>query len=718
MDLQVDLERMLLAHKAVRAELLAERTPSGHWGGHVASSPFATAAAISALVTAHHPNTEIALRDSAAADGQVIEHLVQGDLSEFLVDSVHWLARHQNPDGGWGDCDAARSNIAATMLVQAAFRLTGIPAKYADLMLHADQYVAAQGGVAALRRRYGRDKTLVAPILANCALAGMVPWRQVPTLPFELVCLPKRWQQHLQMPVVRPATPILLAVGRAKFHHDPPRNPLMRLLRRSMRANCVSMLEQLQAADDSFLASTPMTAFVVMSLASIGYQEHPIVQRGVEFLLSAVRCDASWPIVTSLATSVTSLALNNLTVGRASATWPIRLSTHHASAALAMQDEPRMERATWEETAAAGDTVTDDLVGGERPQSHPSNSDEELINGEQPFNESNLDWLLECQRKEPSPLTDVPAGGWAWSDMPGALPNSKDTAAALVALARWPQPDEQFHRERIERSARLGVAWLLEIQGEDGGWPTFYHDSGSLRFDESGVDVTAHALRALAAWRGQWQTEGQENLLKSPAPFWERIGAALDRGWQYLESQQRGDGSYEPLWFGNEHQPGDHNPVVGTAEVLITCAELERLDLDMAQRAARWLLSAQHVGGGWGPPRAPVDYSSAEKDGFRAWRANEGMAKFCSVEETALAVTALLPLAETSQPFSKAVSSGLTWLANAVEQDAHRRPAVIGVFPSKIWYHERLYPLVFATGALSRAAHLMMAQRPAAAPVG
>jgi squalene-hopene/tetraprenyl-beta-curcumene cyclase len=184
-----------------------------------------------------------------------------------------------------------------------------------------------------------------------------------------------------------------------------------------------------------------------------------------------------------------------------------------------------------------------------------------------------------------------------------------------------------------------------------------------------------------------------------------------------LESQQGEDGRFNPLWFGNEHQPEDQNPVYGTAQVLIACAELKRLDTEMAHRAARWLLSVQHSTGGWGPPRAPRDYSGAEKDGFRAWRANEAMAKLCSVEETGLAITALLPLVDSSHGASRAVSAGLTWLATAVEQDAHRRPAVIGFYPSKLWYHERLYPLVFAAGAFSRATRLLAPQPHETAPV-
>ena len=289
MNLEVDAERLTLAHKAMRAELLSERAAAGNWVGQLGGSPFATAAAVSALVAAHRRDSKDELRAGAGGDGRVSEQVIQGDLSELLLESVHWLGRHQNPDGGWGDCVGARSNIAATMLVQAAFRLTGIPGKYADLMVRADDFVAAKDGVAGLRRRLGRNKSLLAAILANCALAGMVPWRQVPTLQFELICLPYYWRRDLQVLAARYATPIVLAVGRAKFHHDPPKNPISRLLRRSTRAKSLAALEHLQAADDSFLASMPLTAFVVMSLSSIGCQEHSVVGRGIEFLLSSVR---------------------------------------------------------------------------------------------------------------------------------------------------------------------------------------------------------------------------------------------------------------------------------------------------------------------------------------------------------------------------------------------------------------------------------------------
>ena len=155
-----------------------------------------------------------------------------------------------------GAIATAQSNIAATMLVQAAFRLTGIPAKYADLMVRPINYVAAQGGVAASARdSIGDDKTLLAAILANCALAGMVPWRQVPTLPFELVCLPKRWQRTFSMPVDRDATPAGARRWPGQVSSRSAAKSAHAALAAKHAAKSLTLLEQLQAADDSFLAS-------------------------------------------------------------------------------------------------------------------------------------------------------------------------------------------------------------------------------------------------------------------------------------------------------------------------------------------------------------------------------------------------------------------------------------------------------------------------------
>ncbi len=118
----VDPDRLQAAYKTARADLLAECDPSGHWVGRLSSSPLSTATAISALVLAEQH------AGSASRDFRP-EEVYLGDLSELIVASLHWLAGQQNADGGWGDTDRSQSNIATTILVGAAFRLTGIPVK-------------------------------------------------------------------------------------------------------------------------------------------------------------------------------------------------------------------------------------------------------------------------------------------------------------------------------------------------------------------------------------------------------------------------------------------------------------------------------------------------------------------------------------------------------------------------------------------------------------
>ena len=695
MNLHVDGERLIAARDAVRAELLGDRTVGGHWVGELASSPLATAAAVSALVVAHGNGS----LDAASLERTRLQDLVQGDLSELIIESLHWLAERQNEDGGWGDTERGRSNMAATLLVQSAFRLTCVPAKYEGLTDRADEYLAAQGGITAWRKRFGRDKSLTAPVLANAALAGLVPWRQVPVLPFEYVGLPKSWYGYLQLPVVSYAIPVLVAVGQLKFHHDRPRNPLTLMMRLASRKRSLAVIERMQPESGGFLESTPLTAFVVMSLANMDLAQHPIVRRGVEFLLASVRSDASWPIDTNLATWNTTLAMNAL-AGESTTANAGQVVEHIADSSR----ETVAVGASWQ------DTVRGVEVSELSPGVPPHRSDADALD------ENCLDWLLDCQHNETHPYTSANPGGWAWTDLPGGVPETDDTAGALVALARSRHRYPQLKQHRLQLAARRGVEWLLELQNGDGGWPTFCRGWSMLPFDRSASDLTAHALRALAVWQRLWQTDPRGAAL--PAELDKRISTAIDQGLRFLENEQHNDGSFVPLWFGNQYHPEGHNLVYGTARVLITCAELGRLDSDMAQRAARWLLGVQHANGGWGPPRSSPATSLANIYRSGTSRAEDALASFCSVEETAMAVEALLPLVESNQLCSRAVKNGLKWLVDAVEQGRLRQPSPIGFYFAKLWYHERLYPLVFAASALGQAVRQIAPQRAVVAPVG
>ncbi|MCH2119449.1 MAG: squalene--hopene cyclase, partial [Pirellulales bacterium] len=442
----VEIDRLRAAWRNARQELLAERAPSGHWVGELASSPLSTATAISALVLSHRGNCQFA--EDSKTEG--IEDLVQRELSDLVISSLRWLVRHQNDDGGWGDTDRSRSNIATTMLVRAVFQMTGVPAQYGHLAAKADAFIEQNGGVAALKRRYGKDKSFAVPILTNLALAGLVPWKQVPALPFEWACVPQSWYHLVRLPVVSYAVPALVAIGQAKFFHDPPRNPVMRFLRRACLQKSRAVLETMQPESGGYLEAIPLTSFVVMSMASSGQTESRVVQRGIEFLLNSVRSDGSWPIDSNLATWNTTLAVNALVPEQASA-----------------------------DDSSGGQVLTDSL----------------------------LQWLLDAQHAEQHPFTGAQPGGWAWTDLSGGVPDADDTAGALIALSRWQQHGSGYKNASVRKAAEDGAQWLIGLQNRDGGWPTFCRGWGHLPFDRSSCDITAHVVRALIAWRPYWETQ-------------------------------------------------------------------------------------------------------------------------------------------------------------------------------------------------------------------
>jgi hypothetical protein len=98
LNLPTDVERLVAAHQTVRAELLGERTVGGHWVGELSSSPLATAAAVSALVIAHSNGGFDSPDGVPLAERTQLQNMLQGGLSELIVESLHWLAGRQNVD--------------------------------------------------------------------------------------------------------------------------------------------------------------------------------------------------------------------------------------------------------------------------------------------------------------------------------------------------------------------------------------------------------------------------------------------------------------------------------------------------------------------------------------------------------------------------------------------------------------------------------------------
>jgi squalene-hopene/tetraprenyl-beta-curcumene cyclase len=545
----------------------------------------------------------------------------QTGLSTFqaqIKKGLEWLSENVNADGGWGDTIRSVSNLSTTTLCWAAFGAAqGAAMPFQKTIANAERWLTQNvGGIEpdrlapAVIARYGKDRTFSVPILTMCALAGRLgagpkAWKHVIPLPFELAAFPHRMFSALRLPVVSYALPALIAIGQAHHYHSPSRNPLARILRGATRRKTLKKLTEIQPSNGGFLEATPLTSFVTMSLAGSGEAGHVVVKRGVEFLSTSQREDGSWPIDTNLATWVTTLSVNAL------------------GAEAARRDESGANK-----------------VGS---------------------------WLLNQQYRQRHPYTYASPGGWAWTDLPGGVPDADDTAGALLALHNLGVQNEQ-----AREAAALGVEWLLNVQNSDGGIPTFCRGWGALPFDHSSADITAHAIRAWLEWMDQLSL-----------PLRTRTERALHRALRFLCRTQRSDGSWVPLWFGNQFAPDDENPTYGTARVLSalahsSCGRCEGIPLAI-QKATRWLVMAQNGDGSWG------GYTRGQS----------------SIEETALAIEALAEApSENDNGVREALGKGVNWLLEQIESGAWLQPSPIGFYFAKLWYYEELYPIIFTAGAL------------------
>jgi squalene-hopene/tetraprenyl-beta-curcumene cyclase len=453
------------------------------------------------------------------------------------------------------------------------------------------------------------------PILTMCALAGRLgtgreAWARIPQLPFELAAFPQRWFKWLRLPVVSYALPALISIGLVRHRHRPTLNPVSRGTRTMATGRALKLLERIQPSSGGFLEATPLTSFVVMSLLGAGLHDHPVVGRGVEFLTRSAREDGSWPIDTNLATWVTTLSVN------------------------ALANDPEFDR-------------------------HFPREDRSKVR----------DWLLGQQYRTEHPYTLADPGCWAWTDLPGGVPDADDTPGAMIALRHLDPQDP-----RCEQAALAGAAWLANLQNRDYGIPTFCRGWGKLPFDRSSADLTAHALRAWGAWGAQ-----------CGGVMWGSIDIAGMRGLSYLCRHQRDDGAWAPLWFGCQHAADEANLTYGTSRVLLATPGImsEKWRQPVA-RAVRWLAGAQNPDGGWGgAPGTPS-----------------------SIEETALAVEALATVAgERAAGTGEKVpdtfiSRGVEWLVRNTLRGTGFEPSPIGFYFAKLWYFEKLYPLIFTVAAL------------------
>ena len=321
------------------------------------------------------------------------------------------------------------------------------------------------------------------------------------------------------------------------------------------------------------------------------------------------------------------------------------------------------------------------------------------IHPEHPALQAARRWLVEREIRRVGDWSvkapGVPPGGWCFEYRNAFYPDCDDTAEVLTALSAVTGLADGGDEPAIER----GIAWLVGMQNDDGGWGAFdrgcdkeiltyvpFADHNAL-LDPSTADVTGRAVDALR-----------------------RLGMAagaprLERAIAFLRRQQEADGSWYGRWGCNY--------IYGTWLVLQALARCGPIAGDPAcRRAADWLLSRQNADGGWG--ESPRSYDDPAHKGIgpstaaqTAWAlmglfaASAGSGAGASGASGAAGAHGAPGPQETSA--APAIERGVSYLLRTQRADGSWRdePWTATGFPRVFYLRYHLYAVYFPLMALA-----------------
>jgi len=565
-----------------------------------------------------------------------------------------YLRRIQGDHGGWPLYHGGAFDISASVKAYFALKMIGDPVG-APHMARAREAILARGGASAVNvfTRF------------QLALYGAGPWKTIPTMPVEIILLPRWFPIHLskmsywartvivpllvlqvKKPVARnargvrvdelyetevKARPVSNVANRSRFWAF-AFNSLdvvlkavepfwSRWLRRRAVDRCIAFVTERLNGEDGLGAIYPAMANSVMMFDALGYPEdHPdrlLARRSVERLL-VVKDEEAYcqPCVSPV--------------------WDTSLVCHALMEA-----------------------------GGEE-------ADRRVLRG--------LDWLkplqvLDVKGDWADARPELRPGGWAFQYNNAHYPDTDDTAVVAMAMdrARKRLGAGSGYDEAIDRA----VEWTWGMQSRNGGWGAFdadnacyylnnipFADHGAL-LDPPTVDVSARCVGLLA-----------QLGVGSEDP---RMKAAI----AYLKADQEEDGS----WFGR----WGVNYVYGTWSALcaLNAAGL-RADAPPVRRGADWLLKIQNPDGGWGEScdSYALDYRGYQPAASRA-------------SQTAWALLGLMAAGQADHP---AVARGADWLQSNQGPDGFWAEAdhTGGGFPRVFYLRYHGYAKFFPLWALAR----------------
>jgi squalene-hopene/tetraprenyl-beta-curcumene cyclase len=514
--------------------------------------------------------------------------------AEQTAGSAAWIRQHQRADGTWATHHGGPGDLSTTVEAYVALRLAGDEPD-APHLARAAAWIRAEGG---LRRTRVFTRVWL-------ALFGLWPWRDLPSLPPELIVLPPRapfniyawgsWARQTIVPLAvvsafRPRHDLGFDLAELGGSGRPSRprktfNPL----RRYAISACVQWIRTRQEADGSWGGIQPPWVYSLLALHLTGHAlDHPAMRRGLDGLDRFTRRGNGTRWIEACQSPV----------------WDTVLAMVALTDAGLPAEHPALRRATsW-------------------------------VEGEQVHTPG--DWAVRRPGATP--------GGWSFEFDNDHYPDTDDTAEAVLALTRTGGSAVAVKR---------GVSWLISMQSADGGWGAFDADNtsrliGWLPFcdfgavtDPPSADVTAHVVEALCvaglashtatvrgvdwllrhqeedgSWFGRWGVNhvyGTGAALPalaaartSPGTRVRRIAQALHRGAVWLIEHQNADGGWgedcrsydDPAWIGRGTSTASQT-AWGMLGLLAAADTSHRGALD---RAAAWLAATQTPAGTWDEP--------------------------------------------------------------------------------------------------------------------
>jgi squalene-hopene/tetraprenyl-beta-curcumene cyclase len=267
---------------------------------------------------------------------------------------------------------------------------------------------------------------------------------------------------------------------------------------------------------------------------------------------------------------------------------------------------------------------------------------------------------------------DVRPGGWAFQYRNDHYPDLDDTAVVVMAFDRAAKAGiAPAYKDAVAR----GREWVEGLQCKGGGWGAFdadnshyylnnipFADHGAL-LDPPTEDVSGRCVGMLAQLG--------------------HGGHRLEEGIDYLRRTQRADGSWWGRW-GVNYVYGTWSALAGLAG-----AGLGPDDATM-KRGAEWLIAIQNPDGGWG------ENCDSYKLDYRGYEPAPSTAS-----QTAWALLGLMAAGEVDHP---AMARGIQWLTSRQEADGLWTQAHYtgGGFPRVFYLNYHGYPRFFPLWALAR----------------